>query len=380
MTDLATRFHLSRPDRGFEISPWDSEDAKIYFGDKTLNQELRKRIEAGYSLGRPPKIYLQGRWGAGKTHHLYHLKYVLESEGLPSVKSFITPYLQIECDTETEYQYLHRKMLNALGLLTIKDAVSNFLMAQGAGRPAAQSQMFGSPNLIVATQVLSIGDDQLAWRWMSGEKLSAAELKSLNVTSSLEDTSELVDVMVRIGRLLRHEGKNVLFFIDEGEGLKNVSKPNAQTSWHDGFKNLADNANNSVGFVLAIFVDNNNPSPEFINEDDIIRRIGQKNILNIEPFSQPQQVLPFLQDLLKSRIKLEELETLPASVSKASYPFETDAMDLFVNEMLHGAVSATPSKIIEAVSECAWEAHTRDQNAISAEVVQDVVPRVTAGI
>jgi hypothetical protein len=380
MADFAQRFHLSRPEKGFEISPWDPDDAKIYFGDKTLNRELQERIEAGYSLGKPPKIYLQGRWGAGKTHHLYHLKYVLETGGLGSEKKFIAPYLQIECDADTSFQYLHRKMLNALGLAVVKDAVSNFLMSQGSGRADAQKKMFGSQNLIVATQVLSIGDDQLAWRWLSGEMLSGGELKSLNVTSSLEDTSELVDVLVRIGRLLREQGTNVIFFIDEGEGLKNVTKPNAQFSWHDGFRNLADNMNNSIGFIMAIFVDNNNPSPGFINEDDILRRIGQKNILVLEPYSQAQQIVPFLQDLLKARIDFAEVQTFPNGSTKDSYPFEADALDLFVNELLHGAVSATPSKIIEGVSECAWKAHTLNEDIISVGVVQDVVPRVTAAI
>lgn len=377
MKDFADRFHLSQPDKGFEISPWD--DAKIYFGDKTLNKELENRIEAGYSLGKPPKIYLQGRWGAGKTHHLYHLKYVLEWTGLPSVKKFVAPYLSIECDDDTTYQYLHRKMMNAFGIKTVKEAVSNFLMSTGSNRSDAQSRMFGSQNLIVATQVLSIGDDQLAWRWLCGEKLTTSELKSLNVTSPLEDTAELVDVLVRVGRLFREQGTNVIFFIDEGESLKKITKPNAQSSWHDGFKNLADQLNNSVGFVMAIFVDSNYPSPEFINEDDIMRRLGQRNIITLEPYSQPEQVLPFLKDLLKARIKLDAVQSFPDGSSRETYPFDSDAIDLFVNEILSG-LSPTPSKIIEAVRECAWEAHTRDQDVITTAIVQEVVPRVTASV
>ena len=380
MKDFAARFYLSRPDKGFEISPWDAEDAKTYFGDKKPNVELQQRIEAGYSLGRPPKIYLQGRWGSGKTHHLYHLKYLLEAKGLGSIRKFIAPYIQIECEDDTPFQYLHRKMLNALGIGVVKQAVSDFLMAHSADREEAQRQMFGSSNLRIATQVLSIGDDQLAWRWLCGDRLSGAELKSLNVTSELEDTAELTDVLVRIGRLLTEQGAHVLFFIDEAEGLKNVRKPNAQTSWHDGMKNLADNVNNSIGYVMAIFVDNTNPSPEFVNEDDILRRMGQRNVITLDPYSEPEQIMPFLGDLLNARITKSGIGTLPSSVTSGSYPFDTDALDLFANELLHGAVSATPSKIIEGVSECAWEAHMRDEDFISVDVVQEVMPRVTAAV
>lgn len=380
MTDFPSRFHILKPEKGFEIAPWNPDDAKIYFGDQTLSDELWKRIEAGYNLGRPPKIYLQGRWGAGKTHHLYHLRYVLEKQGIGSMSNFITPYMQIECADDTSFQNLHRKMMNSLGLNAVKDAVSEFLMAQGAERANAQRELFGSSNLVIATQVLSIGDDQLAWRWLCGENLNGSELKSLNVTSNLGDTTELVDVLIRIGRLFRTQDKCILFFIDEGESLKNITKPNAQSSWHDGLRNLADNLNNSIGFIISIFVDSNNPSPEFINEDDILRRIGQRNIVEIEPYAEPSQIEPFMKDLLKARIKQDQLADLPDDVRRDYYPFQDDALDLFINELLSGAVSATPSKIIEGVSECAWEAHSRNLFYITADVVQEVMPRVTAAV
>jgi len=381
MKDFASRFRLVKPDKGFEIAPWDREDAKIYFGNRTLNKSLRGRIEAGYSRGgRPPKVYLLGRWGSGKTHHLYHLKYVLESEGIGSIENFVTPYIQIECEDGTQFRYLHRKLLNALGLTVVKDAISDFLMAQGADRQKAQEEMFESSNLVIATQVLSIGDDQLAWRWLCGDNLTGNELKSLNVTSNLTDSSELTDVLIRIGRLFKVQNKHILFFIDEAEGLKNVTKPNAQTSWHDGLKNLADNKNNSVGYILSIFEDGNNPTPEFIIEDDILRRLGQRNIITIDPYNEVEQIKPFLKDLLEARIKQSEVGDLPGNVQLEYYPFDNDALDLFINELLSGAVSPTPSKIIEGVSECAWETHTLDQEYITIDVVQEVLPRVMAAI
>jgi hypothetical protein len=380
MTEFAARFHLSHPEKGFDVSPWDPEDAKIYFGDQRLSRELESRIERGYSLGKPPKIYLRGGWGAGKTHHLYHLKYVVESQGVGGVQGFIAPYLQVECEDDTPFQYLHRKMLNALGLATVKEAVSDFLMSAGANRQAEQQRMFGGQNLIIATQVLSIGDDQLAWKWLSGETLSGNELRTLNVTTNLEDTTELVDVLVRLGQLLRERGKRVLFFIDEGEGIKNVGKRNAQISWHDGFRNLADNTNNSIGYIISFFVDSTHETPEFISEDDIVRRLGQRNLVDLQPYSGQDEIDPFLRDLLKSRIDFDSISSFPEEAPPDTYPFTPDARDLFINELLHGGVSATPSKIIEGVSECVWEAHIQDRNYISVEMINDVMPRVTASV
>lgn len=381
MTNFSDRFFLSRPEKGFDVAPWDPEDASIYFGDQRLNRELAGRIEAGYATGRPPKIYLRGRWGAGKTHHLYHLKHIMESTGVGSITNFIAPYIQIECDDDTRFQYLHKKILNAIGIVKVKKAVADFLMAAGSEREAEQKRLFDKSNLIIATQVLSIGDDQLAWKWLCGETLSAGELRTLNVTTNLEDTAELVEVLFRIGRLLKEtDGAHVLIFIDEGEGLHNVRKPNAQASWHDGMKNLADNMNNSIGFILSLYVDHSNETPEFVSEDDIIRRIGQRNMVDLDPYSEPGEIEPFLKDLLESRIRLDEIDVWPGDTSRDTFPFAPDARDLFVHELLAGAVSATPSKIIEGVSECAWEAHTRGEPFINVDVVQEVMPRVTAAV
>ncbi len=377
MPELAERFRLRYPEKGFAVLPWDPQDAGVYFGEQRLNERLQRRIEAGYALGRPPKIYLYGRWGAGKTHHLYHLKYLLENQGIAGRNNFIVRLFSVECEDDTGFDYLHRKMLNALGIDVVKQAVSDFLMQHGSNRAQEQRRLFESPNLIVATQVLSIGDDQLAWKWLTGHALSTAELRALNVTANLEDTSELVDVSVRIGRLLREQSRDLIFLVDEAEGLKNVGKPNAQRSWHDGLRNLADNLNNSVGFVLATYVDNNTPAPNFITEEDIVRRVGQQNILELEPYSDPIEVRRFLTDLIQARIDFSRVTDLSSTVTAETYPFDMDALDLFLQELLAG-VSPTPSKIIEALSECALEAHIEDLNHITADVVREVVPRVVS--
>lgn len=379
MNDFAQRFHLKYPEKGFEIAPWDPEDAKIYFGKSALNLQLQNRIEAGYSQGRPPKLYLQGSWGSGKTHHLYHIQHILNSSGVGGMNGFITPYIAIECQDNTDFHYFHKKLLNGLTLTKVKEAVSDFLMDTGQDRTTAQQDMFGSRNLILATQVLAMGgeNDQLAWKWMSGDRLNPGELKGLGVTTNLEDTSELTDVLIRLGRLFLRSGKRLIFFIDEAESVKNVSKPNAQSSWHDGLKNLADNANNSVGYMIAIFMDNNNPTPEFMIEDDIVRRMGQKNIIDLEPFFEGLQLKNFIKDLLSARIDFTEITAFPDGSSLDTYPFKSDAFDLFLNELLGGAVSATPSKIIEGVRECTWRAHELDIDLVSVEVVQEIMPVVT---
>jgi hypothetical protein len=127
-------------------------------------------------------------------------------------------------------------------------------------------------------------------------------------------------------------------------------------------------------------VDHANETPAFISEADVIRRLGQGNLVDLEPYSGPEQIEPFLRDLIASRIDLHAIGDNTLEPTPDAYPFTADSWDAFVNELVAGAVSATPSKIIEGVSECAWEAHLRDELTISVDAVQEVMPRVTQAV
>jgi hypothetical protein len=302
----------------------------------------------------------------------------LETRGIGPFKDFLVPLFLIECQDDTGFEYLHKRMLNSIGLENVKAAVTKFLMDQGPNRPDAQKKMFGSSNLIVATQVLSIGDEQLAWKWLTGSALNATELRSLNVTANLEDTADLTDVVIRLGRLFQAQGRRIVFLVDEAEGLKNVTKPNAQRSWHDGIHRLAGTENNAIGFVLAIYVDNTHQPPEFITEEDIIgRRIPKSDIIDLAAYADPDEVRAFLTDLLNARVDFSSIASYPQDTTRETYPFTADAMDLFFQEILAGA-SPTPSKIIEAISESALAAHLASQDKIDLAVVQEVVPPLAA--
>ena len=86
-------------------------------------------------MGTQPKKYLHGQYGIGKTHTLFNIKYQLEE----SAEATATTDYRVKCcfiDAEfrekTNYNYLHRQMMEALTLEKTKEVIDEYL-ATNAG-------------------------------------------------------------------------------------------------------------------------------------------------------------------------------------------------------------------------------------------------------
>jgi len=362
----------------FQINPKQSfEDAKLYFGSDQ-NRQIIREIETGYMAGYVPRIYLFGSYGTGKTHLLYHLKHHFDqSKQSPEIAAYV---VQIEAESKTRYQSLHKRLLDAVGIDALEKAYIDYSLAPGGDREARFRELFEDPNLYRVMQLLPTGpaNKNLAWRWLTGDKLSAGEQMQLGVTSLVTETGDLVDLLVRIGELFKRTGKNLLFLIDESEGLHSVSNGDAQRSWHDAFKRLADqNDNQSVGWILTFYTTLHDEAPTFMLEGDITTRLGKGGQRLLEPL-QPVQVKEFLVDLLKAFIdKGCAEEAIRAGNPKGSlshYPFTDSGLETFVEHSGAAPENAIPRTILRALTSCALEALRRDTRVLDAPLVNEVVP------
>jgi hypothetical protein len=165
-----------------------------------------------------------------------------------------------------------------------------------------------------------------------------------------------------------------LFLVDEAESLHNVTKPDAQRTWHDGVRKLADQDNATISFVLAYYETPTSRMPGFIKEADIITRIGPESVIEVAPMEGVENVRQFVEQLSAYMI---DKECAASRVDEASnYPFESPALDLFAELCVEDLGAAVPRNIIRAVSECALEAYRRDEALITEEIVQRIVPMV----
>ena len=362
----------------FQINPKQSfDDAKLFFGSNE-NQKIIRDIETGYMAGYVPRIYLFGSYGTGKTHLLYHLKHHFEhSQTIVKVAPFI---VQIEAESRSRYQALHKRLLDAIGIEELEKAYVDYSLSLGSEREHKIRELFEDPNTYRVMQLLPTGpaNKNLAWRWLTGERLSAGEQLQLGVTSALTETGDLVNLLVRIGELFKRTHRNLLFLVDESEGLKSVTNADSRASWHDAFRRLADqNDNQSVGWMLTFYTTLHEEAPEFMMEGDIMSRLGKAGQIRLEPLK-PVEVREFIVDLLAEFVDKTCAEKVIASAPSKTeidhYPFTEGGLKAFIDHSSAAPENAIPRTILRAITSCAIEALRRDVRFLDAPLVDDVVP------
>jgi hypothetical protein len=372
MASLKEHFCLTR--NNFLLNPKASEaDRDLFFGTNR-NHEIVTDIENRYLAGDVARYYIYGNYGTGKTHLLYHLKAHFEQhDDVVNIRPYI---VQVEAQSGSRYQSLHRRMLDAIGVTDLERAFSQFV-AQISDYDERHSQLldlFPSENAVNAMGFLQSSQQNrtLAWRWLSGEKLSSPEQQQLAVTSILSDTGDLVDLMTAIGELFRANDENLLFLIDESESIHNVSNRDAQISWHDAFRRLAGEDNQSVGFMLTFYTNPSYPPPAFLEEGDITTRLGEYGIIRLEAMETPE-LQKFLKDLLREFVDKDLAEAVIAAKSLDTehgvYPFDRDGYSAFAEEAQNHPDRTIPRTIIRAITASAIEALRTGADLINAEIV-----------
>lgn len=371
--------HLCLVRENFQINPKQSfEDAQLFFG-KNENEKLIRAIEQGYLAGLVPRVYIFGQYGTGKTHLLYNLKHHFEND--PNEFGIVPLVVQVEAESKTRFQALHKRMLDAVGSEAVEQAYQEYGFG-GGDREARFRELFPNANLRQAMQALLAGPalQGLAWRWLTGEPFSAAEQSQLGVTTGLKETGDLVEVLIALGELFKRTGKRLLFLVDEGEGLHNVTNADSQRSWHDAFRRLADsNDNQSVGWIITFYLTLNDLPPLFMTEGDITTRLGQTGQVEL-PVLAPVEVEEFLRDLLGAFVDHECAKAKLSEVGVddpddvALFPFTKDGMEAFVETAASVPGNAIPRTILRALTSCALESLASDEQLFTATLVNDVAP------
>jgi hypothetical protein len=370
---LAQAFCLKNGRRNFQINVRSSpEDRQIYFGRGNLNQELVANIRQRYAMGVPPKKYLYGLYGAGKTHTLFNLKYQLEESPQAAASPYKVRCRIMDCEfrRKTDFSYVHGKVMEAISLEEVRDIVRRFLAANAMSNVIELlREKFENSNVAKAIHSLALGaSDVTLWKWLCAGKLSATELTSLGLTKNLDTVEEMVTTQVGLGRLFQAESKHYLFLLDEMEGLRNLDDADAQESFHDGLRKLASEENDALGFMVSIFAGAENQIPDFVFRPDIISRINRSNIHLLNYLQEPREVEQFLRDLFDLMVdpaKKQAAETageIPAGLPW--YPLTDTAKEQFVDTAVSAVTASLPRNLIKAVNECAVEAVQRGQRVI----------------
>ena len=359
---------LNRP--RFRVDP--ESDAEWFFGNKQVSEELLSRIRNDFDVRGIPKCGLIGRFGAGKTHTLYHIKYLFdkEPENYPAICFFLglAPYDERIPDLGG-WKYFHGKMLDAMGEDFLRQIVQEFDRLPEDRTADLSEEMkktfrFGDENLkrslanVLSGYFLRETRSMLpAWQWLRGAKLEkGSAAQDLAATKGLENAEDMINVILNLGNLVRKtRGKGIVFLMDEAQALGEVLKRDIEI--HHAFLQLASDYNQDVGFVIAYFGRLGlSGMPKVLSEPpDILSRLGVTPQNMDEAFidllrliNAEEDMRSFINSLLKGVKDMEKAEQLISEagladkVTSENLPFTEDALGraveiLFQNEQTRNA-------------------------------------------
>lgn len=382
--DFKTWFCLNQRE-SFTIDPKiNPADARFYFGRDPLERRMKQQISRAFVDPQVPKMMVWGPYGCGKTQSLYYLAYWLEHQKPPSCKDkpFVV-HLDIEVQSKSTASSWHLQNMEAIGMETVQNWLQQ-LFGKASNFNQELAKLTSDPNLHKAFTELRGGGPQsfAAWRWLSGQKLSASELQGIKVTRNLGDVGvgDLVSALQACGNLARAVGVCLILFIDEMEELQNVREGDAAESWHQYIRKLADNANSSVGFIIGFKADTRDDAPRVFLRGDVTSRVGQNSYIELETLAAPANVQVFVKEMLAHLVDQTTAEQKIQSSSLPSttetYPFTASAFDLLCDYACQDVVKSTPRNIIKTINECAIASWDVQKEVIDDEIVNEIAPIV----
>ncbi|MSQ48649.1 MAG: hypothetical protein EXR78_09765 [Deltaproteobacteria bacterium] len=369
----------------FTIDPKiNAGDEKFFFGRDDIQKNLAARFSRAFIDPKVPKLVLYGAYGSGKTQTLFHIAYMLKTTPPRSLKaSPRTIQLVVEMRSRSTHSDWHLQLMEALG----KEVLTGWLellFKKHQDFDKFVAQLVGEPNITKALLNIKGGGDipLIAWRWLSGLKLTPAELQRLFLTRNLGDigTADLVNVLVAIGKVAEECGEKLIFLVDEVESFHMISNADAINNVHDYLRRLASPDNATVGFVLSMYGLTADQVPEVVNRADVRTRIGNQNYIEIEPLPTIADVRRFTLELLSQFIDKtmaeKRITAHKLTVALETYPFEAGAFDLLCDYASQDPSKALPRNIIAALNECAISTWDAGKYVIEQQIVNDIAPIV----
>ena len=391
--DFSEYCALNRP--RFRIDP--EEDSEWFFGNQQVNGDLLQRIRNDFDIRGVPKFGIVGRFGAGKTHTLYHFKYLFDRQpqDYPAVCFYmrVAPYDEGIGDLNG-WKYLHAKMLDSVGEQFLREIVRDFdqLPANRTANLAEQMVQvfrFGDDNLrrslanVLSGHFLRDTESTIpAWQWLKGSKLGRSA-EGLGTTKALETAEDMVHMVLNIGNLVRNtRGKGIVFLMDEAQAFNEVEKRHIEI--HDVLLQLASDDNEDVGFVIAYFGAGQQSIPKVLRQpDDILSRLGVTLQNTDAAFIDLQRLIntrddvrDFIDKLLagvrdsQRAADLISDQGLSGTLAPEQLPFTNDAIERIVEVVFHNEQTRNARMIINVIASVAAAAYQKAK-ADGAYVVAD---------
>ncbi|MGQ0803505.1 MAG: IS3 family transposase [Actinomycetota bacterium] len=324
--------HLGLKRWPFPVVP-QPEYCKFVADRKKLRDDIQVLLRA-FSRQDSSSIHLLWSWfGAGKTHTLYYLAnqcgqtrdstlvarlHAIYSEFPKAPRSFVDVY---------------RAFATGLDIEELVDAYLEITTSPGAAT-FQQTLMTSSPDLGLALHVLLTGepvDRTTAMRWLWGEALPAAQLRSIGISQKIASAEEASRILVALVRLLAlaaesqgRPGCRVIWLLDEFQRIGQL-QPRIRSDINVGLHSTFNACPSGFSIILSFSGKPEKELPDWFTSE-LRDRIGRTKVMVLPPLG-ADEALEFMRDVLK------EFRTLEAYDKPPFFPFDEPTCRYIIDEV-----------------------------------------------
>ncbi len=360
-------YGLKEGRNNFEI--YADKDSGFYVPRSGVDiDSITKKIQVDLITDRCPRRFVNGPYGAGKTHTLFAVTTALKRALSETPYGVEIVYVSApDFPKNARFLDLYAHILRIIGkpkILTLFQKLQQDFLKEKIGwkrdeLAVAIHKKLGKIDYDLANVLsISLPDEQLVWRWMLGATSSNADLSTLGVSSHLKDADPqmLVNILETIGRLFEaYESKKLIILLDECERWEDLSDA-ALGSLNLGFLRLADKENKHVSVIWSISIAAGGWGAETtVLEKAVIERIMPRNVIEI-PTLDISDARRFMKDVIqyvrdpKYDVKAKITRTPPSeNVNVETYPFSEDALEQILASIPEES-QLTPRRLIDALS------------------------------
>ena len=293
MSTVQQMYCLREGKNNFEI--FAETDSDFYVARSNVDiKMIQKQLQNDLVTDRCPKRFVNGPYGAGKTHTLFAVTTALKKALAGTPYDVEVVYVSApDFPRNARFLDLYAHILAMIGKPKVMELfqklIQDFLKQKIGWKrdelAAAIHEKLGGINYDLANVFsINLPDENLVWRWLLGSTGSNAELTALGVSSHLKekDPQMLVKILCTIGKLFRlYNNKKLIILLDECERWENLS-PDAINSLNLGFLRLADKENKDVSVIWSISIEAGGWETETtVLEKAVKDRITPRNVIQI---------------------------------------------------------------------------------------------------
>jgi len=355
-------------------------DAPLFFGPRLkIVNELVGNIILTIDTSRVVKKVILGPYGVGKTQLI---RYAMSKIKDVAYSVYVeTP----PCHKRTRFVDLYGVIMRNIGRQYILDILKK-TNDVSIDKLQSISDYLGLPERDLGYVIRENLDknDVVLWRYLTGEKLKAGEVKILKVANNQLYEDDCVWILNALGIIIKNfENKQLILFIDEVENLAVISG-DSRMMLTEAIRGLV-NEDSNVGIIFVMSARSFSGIPIPLVDEPVMRRIGRQNFVPFDEYSD-EDLESLLNDILKFRridqnnqdkiaiIKTAETltnETYPLTKEAITSVIET--VKLLRNEGLIDSIR--PKEALSIIDDSIAYAIQKDLTYISSDVITPITER-----